>query len=440
MSHIDIIEHMVHDEEYLAKLVSDEENIENPAYGSETPGPSAPGPGPSDASEYGTDADDADADADDDDDDDEYYSGYEEEKEYCDTDIINVVNDTPVPPAPAPGPEESSEYEYDDEDDIGYEEEKTSECTYDTPVPPEQEDVLLDVVDIYSEQMESEDFEHQNITISIEEIKTPEPVLEKTPIIPKLVFIVPYRNREKQLVAFKTHMKYILEDYPKDDYEIYFIHQKDERIFNRGAMKNIGFLAIKDKYPENYKNITLVFNDVDTMPVKKNLFDYNTVKGVVKHFFGFTFTLGGIVSIKAGDFEMVNGFPNFWAWGYEDNLLQMRLESVGIKIDRSIFYKIGDKNIIQHNEETTREVNQGEYERYVRKTAEGIYSIRDLQYDIDAETGFVNVNWFLTDSNPNINQYRLHDLKEGPRPYDTKFGLMYNNRRMRGGAQMKMLL
>ena len=91
-------------------------------------------------------------------------------------------------------------------------------------------------------------------------------------------------------------MKYILEDvsYP---YEIYFSHQCDKRDFNRGAMKNMGFLAIKDKYPDNYKNITFVFNDVDTMPYTKDLFDCNTKKGVVKHFYGFDFSLGGIFSI-----------------------------------------------------------------------------------------------------------------------------------------------
>uniref|UniRef100_A0A6C0HHE1 Galactosyltransferase C-terminal domain-containing protein n=1 Tax=viral metagenome TaxID=1070528 RepID=A0A6C0HHE1_9ZZZZ len=289
--------------------------------------------------------------------------------------------------------------------------------------------------------------ESQNITISLEEnesISVPEsechePSGEQPPkqVIPKIVFIVPYRNRETQLKAFKTHMKIILEDYPKEDYVIHYIHQMDERVFNRGAMKNIGFLVVKNKYPNDYQNITLVFNDIDTMPVRKNLFYYDTVPGVVKHFFGFTFTLGGIVSIKAADFERVNGFPNFWAWGYEDNLIQKRIESIGMTIDRSIFYNIGHADIIQKNEEITREVNQSEYNRYLRKTTEGIYSIQNLDYTIDNESGFVNVKWFNTEYNPNIKTYRLHDLRAGPMPYDTKFGMMYNNRRLRGG-RMRM--
>ena len=40
-------------------------------------------------------------------------------------------------------------------------------------------------------------------------------------------------------------MTFILED--DDDYEIYFAHQCDNRNFNRGGTKNIGFLALKEK-------------------------------------------------------------------------------------------------------------------------------------------------------------------------------------------------
>ena len=303
------------------------------------------------------------------------------------------------------------------------------------------DDIFLDVADIYANQLETDDFSQQNITISLEEIAMYPIIHQKEPpnIIPKIIFIVPYRNRPNQLSAFKTHMKYILEDYPKYDYVIYYIHQKDDRIFNRGAMKNIGFLVVKNKYPNDYKNITLVFNDVDTMPVKKNLFDYDTSQGVVKHFFGFTFTLGGIFSIKAGDFERVNGFPNFWAWGYEDNMMQKRVEQNGIKINRSIFFKIGDMNIIQKNDEITREVNQGEFDRYIRNTQEGIYSIQNLKYDINNDSGFVDVHWFDTEYKPTISKYRLHDLRNGSAPYDTTFGLMYNNRRaQKGKMSMKM--
>ena len=50
---------------------------------------------------------------------------------------------------------------------------------------------------------------------------------------PKIVFIVPYRNRPQHKFFFSTYMTSILKD--RDDYEIYFSHQCDVRTFNRGV-------------------------------------------------------------------------------------------------------------------------------------------------------------------------------------------------------------
>ena len=62
---------------------------------------------------------------------------------------------------------------------------------------------------------------------------------------PKIVFIVPYRDREQQMLFFQRHIKYILEDYHENDYKIIICHQNDSRSFNCSAMKNIGFLYCK---------------------------------------------------------------------------------------------------------------------------------------------------------------------------------------------------
>ena len=101
---------------------------------------------------------------------------------------------------------------------------------------------------------------------------------------PKIIFIVPYRHRIQHLTHFRQYMKHILEDV--SDYKMYIAHQDDTRTFNRGAVKNIGFLAMKQLYPNDYKNITFVFNDVDTMPFTKNIINYNTTPGIIKHFYG----------------------------------------------------------------------------------------------------------------------------------------------------------
>ena len=230
----------------------------------------------------------------------------------------------------------------------------------------------------------------------------------------------------------------ILEDYSPHDYAIYYIHQCDQRVFNRGAMKNIGFLMVKNKYPEHYRNITLVFNDVDCVPTKKNQFPYITVPGTIKHFYGFKFTLGGIVSINAGDFEKLNGFPNFWAWGYEDNMLQHRAVAANLVIDRKHFFEIKSPEIIHTTNNNFREVNRGEFHRYLRKTTEGIYSITQLDYTIDETTHFVNVKGFFTGQTPDVTQYKLHDLRNGPMPFESTFGLMKNNGRFPGANRFAM--
>jgi len=236
--------------------------------------------------------------------------------------------------------------------------------------------------------------------------------------IPKLVFIVPFRNRREQKQVFDNVMPTILEDIPSTDYKIYFVQQCDTRDFNRGAMKNIGFLAMKEKYPNHYQDFTFVFNDVDTMPRKKNLLNYNTEVGTIKHFYGQENTLGGIVSIKGSDFEKTLGYPNFWAWGYEDNMLQIRALKYGLTIDRSTFFKIGDPNILQLNENLNRIINRDEFNRYVNYTSEGFSTINGLVYDVDDSNRFINVTQFKTevDNNPAGNQ--LYDLRKGNRPFN----------------------
>lgn len=204
--------------------------------------------------------------------------------------------------------------------------------------------------------------------------------------VPKLVFIVPYRNRQTYLEKFLGQMTYLLQDMPSSDYKIYVIHQSDTRVFNRGAIKNMGFLYVKNNYPNDYKNITLVFNDVDTFPLKKDYVEYTTRPGIVKHFFGFNYTLGGIVSITGQDFEKINGYPNLWTWGYEDNLIQTRVLKSGLQIDRSNFYNLltdyKDTTLYASiNSGLTRILNQNEYIRYIKNTPEGIIHIKNVRYD-----------------------------------------------------------
>ena len=237
---------------------------------------------------------------------------------------------------------------------------------------------------------------------------------------PKRVFIVPYRNRLQQKFFFCQQMNFILEG--ADDYEILFVHQMDSRPFNRGATKNIGFLAMKEKYPDTYKDITFIFNDVDTLPFHK-LFDYQTVLGTVKHYYGFESALGGIVVIKGQDFELVNGYPSYWGWGMEDACLQNRCVYNKIKIDRSHFYPIGSPEILQLFDGVERLVSPKD-----PQGIDGLKTIHKLTYTIDKESAnpadnkyivpdqdrvfYVNVTSFMTLVHFESDQYHQYDLRE----------------------------
>ena len=201
--------------------------------------------------------------------------------------------------------------------------------------------------------------------------------------IPKIIFIVPYRDRIPEKIHFSVYMKYIMEDYDKNDYEIYYSHQMDSRPFNRGATKNIGFLVMKEKYPNDYNNITFVFNDIDSVPVKKNMFDYITTQGIIKHFYGFTFTLGGIFSIVGSDFEKCDGFPNNWGWGLEDNVMNDRVLLHEFIINREQFCPRNSKAVLHLYDTPERIINNKEPENYLKKNLnDNLNNIHEINFVI----------------------------------------------------------
>lgn len=212
---------------------------------------------------------------------------------------------------------------------------------------------------------------------------------------PKLVFIVPYRDRSTQRNFFSSHMLQILEDLPYTHYKIYYIQQNDNREFNRGAMKNIGFLMIKNQYPTYYKNMTLVFNDIDVMPYNKKTIAYDTNEGIINHFYGVKYALGGIFSIKATDFEKTNGFPNAWEWGYEDVIFKSRVEKEKLQINYSQFTGINDGNMISLKHDSTKSrLEKRIPSKYNISRPDGLNTIYELNYVVNMEDNTVSVNNF----------------------------------------------
>jgi hypothetical protein len=157
------------------------------------------------------------------------------------------------------------------------------------------------------------------------------------------IFIVPYRQRESQQAEFIANMPAILDSQlGVGRYAIWFIHQLDNRLFNRGALLNIGFLEARRRYPESYRQIQLVFHDVDIRPLTPGILDYSTRSGAARHPYGdarpqWGGILGCFCILTGADYEKAGGSPNFFGWGGEDVALSLRCQAQGILIDEHDF-------------------------------------------------------------------------------------------------------
>jgi len=233
-------------------------------------------------------------------------------------------------------------------------------------------------------------------------------------ITPEIIILVPYRDRKEHYNLFSAKIHQFLNPW---NHLVLYIHQNDTRSFNRGAIKNIGFLVVRQMFPNSYKNITLVFNDIDSIPVNTQL-NYKTTQNKVKHFYGFRYTLGGIVSIIAEDFERIGGFPNYWGWGYEDNMLLYRCISHKLQIDRSQFYPCGSPNILRLNEAPIRHMNSTDYAEYMKKTDDGWKNIANLEWVQEGE--FIHVNKFTTGREENENTKIDYNIRYESNPLSSK--------------------
>lgn len=211
------------------------------------------------------------------------------------------------------------------------------------------------------------------------------------------IFIIPYRNREHQKHFFDRYIQYLLEDMDSSTYEVVFAHQNNSLPFNRGALKNIGFLYAKEKY-SYYKDIVFVFNDIDTLPYKKGLLDYTLKKNELKHYYGFKFCLGGIVAIRGEDFERINGFPSFWYWGWEDTILYERAVSANLHINRTQYYDYGDSSILHLLDGIYKDVSFKNRDMYNQgNIQDGLTTLTNIVYE---KTDMLDIDSFCCSYSP----------------------------------------
>ena len=142
------------------------------------------------------------------------------------------------------------------------------------------------------------------------------------------VILIPFRNRDQHLQYFMKNTIPLFQEYlPKT--KVVVIEQKEGKLFNRGALLNVGF--------KEYEKKTKYFftHDVDLNPTKKCVQEFYTKIPVEHQVLGIYTsrcnTLGGIIKVKDHTIQKVNGFPNnIWGWGTEDKALQNRTEYYNI--------------------------------------------------------------------------------------------------------------
>jgi hypothetical protein len=142
------------------------------------------------------------------------------------------------------------------------------------------------------------------------------------------IIIIPYRHREKHLEYFIKNTVPLFQKYLPNT-KVVVVEQNDGKLFNRGAVLNVGF--------KEYQNKTKYFftHDVDMNPTEQVIKTIYTIKDIeilrIKNVH--TESLGGIIKIMHDKIFYVNGFPNnIWGWGIEDRALYYRCLMKNIKI------------------------------------------------------------------------------------------------------------
>jgi hypothetical protein len=168
----------------------------------------------------------------------------------------------------------------------------------------------------------------------------------------KLGVCVPYRNREEHLHQFIPRVgKHLKEQ--GIDFQMYFAHQVDDKLFNRGAMKNI---AAKHAFEDGCDYI--VWHDIDMIP--EDGVDYSYCKDNPIHLatkisqmnYGLKYHeyFGGAVLFTKEQVEATNGYSNdYWDWGMEDDDLFWRCHLEGLTNDSFLDVPFKKKKVLKFN-------------------------------------------------------------------------------------------
>ena len=155
----------------------------------------------------------------------------------------------------------------------------------------------------------------------------------------KLGICIPYRNRKEHLERLIPHLTKHLNN-QGIEHSFYVGHQVDDKLFNRGTMKNIAaYYAFKDGC--DY----IAWHDVDMLPHEECDYSYPETTPIhiatklskYQYGLGYDQYFGGVVLFTKEQAERTNGYSNdYWDWGQEDDDLFWRCHFEEMTTGRTI--------------------------------------------------------------------------------------------------------
>lgn len=222
----------------------------------------------------------------------------------------------------------------------------------------------------------------------------------------KLGICVPYRNREKHLSMFVPILSKFLTK-KGINHQFYIAHQVDDKLFNRGAMKNI---AAKYAFDDGCDYVA--FHDIDMLPENDNCdysypIDYpthiSTKLSKYKYKLNYEQYFGGVVLFTKEQVEKTNGYSNdYWDWGMEDDDLFWRCIYEGL-VNRELVKTYDTKKCINFN---------GDSSFIDIPKINGLHNILSNSHTISILCNITNQNekhreWLVGDSDKNFIEFPI---------------------------------
>jgi hypothetical protein len=195
----------------------------------------------------------------------------------------------------------------------------------------------------------------------------------------KLGICIPYRNRQKHLdeliPALTEHL-----NKKGIEHAFYIAHQTDDKLFNRGAMKNI---AAKHAFDDGCDYIA--WHDVDMIPNDDCDYSYpeehpiHIATKLSKYNYGISYPeyFGGVILFTKEQVERTNGYSNdYWDWGMEDDDLFWRCQLEGYTHTEYLDVEMDDHRYINFNGHSSAVVVQ--YHQKLRSLTSNTHTISVL--------------------------------------------------------------